>query len=145
MSLIPWKPLKDLESFFEDWDWPERMLNISQEIKSPRMDIYEDKGNLIAEAELPGVDPKNIDIEIKNNILKIEAKAEEKSEKKEKGYYKKEITSGYYKRMVALPAEVIDKKASASYDKGVLKVVIPLAKPEKNLDSGTKVKVSSGK
>jgi len=100
-------------------------------IRTPRMDIYETDGEVVAEVELPGVDPKNIEVEVKDNYLRVEAKAEEKKEEKKKGYYRKEISAGYYKRVVPLPVEVIGEKAEASFEGGLLKVVIPKKKPVK--------------
>lgn len=105
------------------------------------MDIYEDKGNVIAEAELPGVDPKNIEVEVRDNILMIEARSEEKKEVKEKGYYRKETGTRYFKRQVPLPAEVAGEKAVAEYEEGVLKLTIPKAAPKKVKKNKIKIKV----
>jgi len=141
MSLIPWKSFQDIDSFPQDWEWPE--LPIFPVIKTPKVDIYEDKGNVVVKAELPGIEPKDIDIEIKDNVLKLEAKTEEKKEEKEKGYYKKEMSKRYYKRIISLPTEVKGEKAEASYNKGILEIVIPEVKPEKEKKKGIKVKVKS--
>ena len=92
MPIIPWKPFWELERWFEEeWpelEWPEFRF---PRIRTPRMDIYEEGNNIVAEVEIPGIDPKNIEVEVKDNILKVEAKEEEKKEVKEKGYFKKEI------------------------------------------------------
>ena len=142
MSLIPWRPFYDIDNFFDDWDKMD--LSVISPIRAPKVDIYEDKGNVVVEAELPGVDPKDIDVEIIDNTLKIEAKTEEKKEEKEKGYYKKEISSGYYKRIISLPSEIKEGKVEASYDKGVLKIVAPKVEPEKeSKKKGTKVKIKN--
>jgi len=146
MAIIPFKnPFLDLEKWFEE-DLPEDLFDLKMAkpslFKAPKMDIYEDKGNVIVESEIPGVNPENIDIEIKDNYLKVEAKKEEKKEEKDKGYYKKEISKGYYKRIVPLPVEVIGDKAQAEYANGVLKITIPKAKVEKE-EKGTKIKVVS--
>jgi HSP20 family protein len=146
MAIIPFKnPFLDLEKWFEE-DWPEDLFDLKVAkpslFKTPKMDIYEDKGNVIVESEIPGVNPENIDIEIKDNYLKVEAKKEEKKEEKDKGYYKKEISKGYYKRIVPLPVEVMADKAQAEYTNGVLKITIPKAKVEKE-EKGTKIKIVS--
>lgn len=149
MALIPYKPFGDLEKWFEDdWtDFPERWFARTPEFKAPKMDIYEDKGNVVANVEIPGVDPKDIDVEIKNNVLKIEARTEEKKEDKGagKGYYRKEISKGYYKRAVSLPVEVQEKKAEADFKEGILKIVIPKAEKGKGKDKPEKIKVKSSK
>jgi HSP20 family protein len=152
MALIPWRPIFDIDKFFEE-DWPE-LFNWSRGwlesvpksplMRTPRVDIYEANGNVVAEFEMPGVKPENIDVEVKNDMLKVEAKAEEEKEEKKKGYYKKEMSRGYYRRIVPLPVEVQEKKAEASYKDGVLKVVIPKLEPKKEgKEKKVKVKVKS--
>lgn len=146
MPLIPWRPFWELERWFEE-EWPE----IWEEwppfrvprIRTPRMDIYETDDKVVAEVELPGVDPKNIDVEVKDNYLKIEAKAEEKKEIKEKGYYRKEMGSRYFKRIVPLPTKVMEDKAEAEYSDGILKVTIPKLAPQKEKEKKIKIKVKS--
>jgi len=142
MGLIPKRPFWEIEKFLEDWFGEDmiRMPSLSG-MTTPRMNIYEDNGNVVAEVELPGVDPKNIDVEVKDNVLKVEAKTEEKKEEKKKDYYRKEISAGYYKRAVALPVEVKTEKAEATYADGILKIVIPKVEPEKEKKKGIKIKV----
>ncbi|HHE67499.1 MAG TPA: Hsp20/alpha crystallin family protein [Candidatus Parcubacteria bacterium] len=142
MSLIPWRPIWDLEKWLEgDWELPETSLS---KLRTPRMDIYEDNGNVVAEAELPGFRPEDINVEVKDNYLKIEGRGEEKKEEKKKGYYRKEMSRGYLKRVVPLPCKVDEKKAKAEYTDGILKVVIPKLK-EKEAKKGIKIKVKSKK
>jgi HSP20 family protein len=146
MPLIPYRPFWDLDKWFED-EWPERSGwgRLTPLIRSPRMDIYEDAGNVIAEVELPGLDPKDINIEVKDNFLKVEAKTGEKKEEKKKGYYRKEMSQGFYRRVVPLPVEVKGEKASATYKEGILKVAIPKIKPKKEKKKGVKIKVKGTK
>lgn len=141
MPIIPWRPFGDMEKWFEEME-PERWFEFPRvpTIRTPRMDIYEDDGNVIAEVELPGVEAKNIEVEVKDNILNVEAKAEEKKEVKEKGYYRKEMGARYFKRQVPLPAEVIGEKAGAEYTDGVLKVTVPKTKAQKVEKKKIKIK-----
>jgi len=133
MPLIPYHhPFWDLDKWFEE----EESL-----MKTPRMDIYESDGKVIAEVEIPGVDPKNIEVEVKDNVLRVEAKTEKKAEEKKKGYYRKELSRGYYKRVMPLPVEVIGEKAEASYEDGILKISIPQIKPQK-VKKPKKVKIN---
>lgn len=142
MPIIPWRPFEDLDRWF-DGDWFERpRWGMLPTLRAPKMDIYEEGDNVIAEVELPGVDPKNIEVEVKDNYLKVEAKGEEKKEEKKKGYYRKEMSKGYYKRVVPLPVEVVGEKADAKYKDGVLKIVIPKKKAVKKKEGkGVKIKV----
>ena len=133
MSLMPYNPFKEIEEWFGEVP------------RTPRADVYEKGKNIIAEVELPGVKTEDIKVDIEDNMLSIEAKSEKKKEKKEKGYYKRELSSGYYRRVLPLPVEVKENKADASYDQGVLKVVIPKKKEEKKERKSTKIKVKSKK
>jgi len=149
MALIPWRPFRELEEWFREewteiWEWPERWLPSVPKaplMRTPRVDVYETDKEVVAEFELPGVDPKDIDVEVRNDMVRVEAKTEEKKEEKKKGYYRKELSRGYYKRVVPLPVNVQEDKAEASYENGVLKVIIPKVKPTKKAEKKVKVKV----
>ncbi|MCD6270631.1 Hsp20/alpha crystallin family protein [bacterium] len=153
MSLVPWRPFKDIEKWFEEdlpelWEWPEKwMPNVPNFplMRTPRADMYESDGNVIAEFELPGVDPKNIDIEVKKDMIEVEAKAEQKKEEKKKGYYKKELNRGYYKRVLPLPVDVKEDKVQAEYENGVLKVTMPKVSAGKKEKKKVKIKVNTKK
>lgn len=147
MPIIPWRPFRDIERWFEEGWFPEEgwpRLRFPM-VKTPRIDIYETEKEVVAEVELPGVDLKNITVEVKDNVLRIEAKKEEKKEEKGKGYYRKEISAGYYKRAVPLPIEVIGEKAEAEYKEGILKVRIPKKEIKKEEKRPIKIKVKGTK
>jgi len=143
MPIIPWKPFGDIERWFEEF-WPEEWAELKfPKIRTPRMDIYEKDDKIMAEVELPGVDPKDIEVEVKNNVLSISAKGKEVKEEKGKGYYKKEIGEKYFKRQILLPAQVIEDKAEAEYENGILTVIIPKVKEKKEKEKKIKIKVKN--
>jgi HSP20 family protein len=150
MPIIPWRPFWDIERWFEEMEpeeWFERPRwgRFLPMIRTPRMDIYETDDKVVAEVELPGIDPKNIEVEVKDNVLTVEAKAKELKEIKEKGYYRKEMGARYFKRTVSLPTAVIGEKAEAEYKEGILKIVIPKAEPKKEEKKLIKIKVRQEK
>lgn len=146
MPIIPWRPFRDIERWFEEEGWPEEWPRFKfPMLRTPRVDIYETEKEVVAEVELPGVDPKNVEVEVRDNVLKIEAKKEEKKEEKGKGYYRKEISAGYYKRAVPLPVEVVGEKAEAAFEGGILKVRIPKKEVKKEEKKGIKIKVTKEK
>ena len=91
------------------------------------LDMYEKDNNIIVEAPLPGIDPNQVQISIENDVLSIEGAMEKKTEVDEKEYYRKEVRSGSFHRAVALPSSVAGDQAEASYNDGVLKIVVPKA------------------
>lgn len=130
MALIKWTqptPWESLDRMFDD-DW---FPMVRMPHAGLAVDVYEDKDNVVVEAQLPGVDPDKVTLTVEDNVLKIEGKMEQKSEVDEKEYYRKEIRSGAFYRAVALPRQVMGEKADATFDKGVLKVVIPKAEAVK--------------
>lgn len=143
MELIPYHPFRDLEKFFDKWVSDLHALELADfpAIGQPKMDIYETKDKVKAEIEMPGIDPKTIDVSVEDNILRVEGKKEEKVEEKKKGYYKKEIKSGYLRRIASLPAEAQGEKAKAEYDNGMLKIEIPKAKKAAKKAKKVKVKI----
>jgi len=155
MPIVPWRPFWDIDKFFEE-EWPEdwfekprwglrKWLEETPMIRTPRMDIYEKDNNVFAEVELPGINPENIEVEVRDNVLRIEAKAEEKKEEKGKGYWRKEIGAKYFKRQVLLPAEVVGEKAEAEYKDGILKVSIPKKEIKKEEKKPITIKVKGKK
>lgn len=104
----------DLES---DWNW------------NPVVDIYEEEGNYVIKAEIPGVDKKDITIDIKDRTLTLKGERSSDSEVKDDNYYRRERCHGKFERSFSLPADVESDKIDASFKDGVLKIEIP--KPEK--------------
>jgi HSP20 family protein len=78
-------------------------------------------------AEMPGVEAKDIDIQLREGTLTIRGEKKAEKEDKQKDYHLMERSYGMFERSFALPAEVMEDKVDASFDKGVLKVVLPKA------------------
>lgn len=123
MKLIPWtswfEPLGEMDRWVEEWS-PSFAKGFV-----PALDIYQTKDVVVVETSLAGVDPKDVNIAIENDVLTIEGKLEKKSEVEEKDYYRKEVRKGSFHRTVALPVAVESDKAAAEYHNGVLKITIP--------------------
>lgn len=105
-----------------------------------KADIKETKDGYLVDAELPGVDKKDISVEYKNNILTISAKkSEEKNEKKE-DYIRKERVYGDFKRSFNVD-NVKEDLIKAKFENGVLNIELPKDEKSKNDDS-YKIKIS---
>lgn len=105
--------------------------------KTPSVDMIDQKDNILIKAELPGVDKKDLDISVTDKTVTI--KGSTKSEKKEeKGdYFHREISTGSYERVLALPGNVDSSKAKAKFNDGVLELTLP--KTEKKTRKKVKV------
>lgn len=135
MSIIPWKPFSDMEGFFGNDD----LFFSDTEKMKPAMDMYENEKEIIAEFNLPGIDPNKIDVSIENGFLKINGSTEEKKEEKDKGYWRREIRKGSFERMINLPVKIKEEEIDAVYEHGVLKVKMP--KSEQSIPSKVSIKV----
>jgi HSP20 family protein len=90
----------------------------------PRLDVAETETALEVLAELPGVDEKDIDVTISDDILKIKAEKKSDNEEKTKDYHIVERSYGTFERSVRLPFKVDTNKVEAKFEKGVLKLTV---------------------
>ena len=128
MDLIKWEPFNELDQFFGD-----RFMSSFPKFGSDlSVDVYEEKGNVIAKMNLPGIMEDELDISIEDDVLTITGRREEEQETEEKDYYSKEIRRGSFTRSVRLPKVVNASKAKAEYKKGVLSIAIPVVAGAKN-------------
>ena len=97
---------------------------------APAVDIYESGDAFTVEAELPGIDPKDIDVSFDDGVLNLRGERKLEKEVKEENYYRVERAYGMFQRAIRLPSDVDAEKVNAAYDNGVLKVTIPKTKPK---------------
>ncbi len=105
----------------------------------PSLDISETSNDLVVKAELPGMDPKDIDISLNDGMLTIKGERKQEKQEKEENYHLIERSYGSFCRSVKLPKEVKHDKVKASFRNGVLKIVLP--KSEESKKKEVKVKV----
>jgi HSP20 family protein len=101
--------------------WP-ALFRREGDIMVPELDVRESTNTITVEAELPGVEEKDVSVTLANGVLTI--KGEKKSEKEERSdnYYLAERSFGSFERSIRLPDTVDEAKVEAKFDKGVLKV-----------------------
>jgi HSP20 family protein len=105
-----------------------------QELSVPAMDLYKKDGSYVIEVALPGLDKKDIAIEIEANCLTITGKYAVKEEELDKRYHYRELRRGDFSRSVTFPEAIEADQVVADFDKGMLKILIPslkLVEPKK--------------
>ncbi len=104
---------------------------LGEGVLAPRVDVKETEDAIVVQAELPGVEEKDVEIEFADGVLTLrgEKKQEREEEEKEKGYYLMERSYGAFLRRIPIPAEIDEDNIRAVFDKGVLTVTLP-KKPE---------------
>jgi HSP20 family protein len=138
MALIPFKPLFDLDKFFDDEDWVFPVFS-RMDLRKPAMDLKETDKEIVAELEVPGFKPESIDVSIEEGVLKIKGTVDESKEDKKEGYLRREIRRESFERMVRLPSAVKEDEVSATYHNGVLTIIMP--KLESKSSSKIKIQV----
>lgn len=91
----------------------------------PAVNVYEDKDHLAIEAQLPGVDLKDVALSVKEHTLQIRGVRKGQHEDQIDGYHIREAQYGTFARSFSLPTDVNPEEAKAAYEKGVLTIRIP--------------------
>lgn len=142
MALIHWRPFhfhepfEEMEKFFEE-EFP-RLMPVRGFV--PSVDVYEKGNNVIVETPLAGVAPEDAEVSFENGCLVLRGETKRKTEVDEKEFYRKEVRYGSFYRKVPLPAPVVEEKAEAVSENGLIKVTIPKAAPASKAKA-VKVKV----
>ncbi|MFQ5963360.1 MAG: Hsp20/alpha crystallin family protein [Candidatus Scalinduaceae bacterium] len=128
---------KEMNRLFEDFFGREDALHARH---YPLLDVSETNDNIIVKAELPGVDPKAVDISIAGDNLTIRGEKKEEKEEKGKHFHRIERSSGSFSRTINLPASVDSNKVQAEYKDGILKINLPKKEETKAKKIEVKVK-----
>ena len=148
MQLVPSRPFGgELSSFRREMDriW-DRFLGetpfakVLSEEWAPSVDVSETKDNFVVKAELPGLEAKDVNVNISGDLLTIKGEKKKEEEEKDEHHYCAERYYGSFQRVFQLPTSVQADKVEATFDKGVLKVTIPKAEEAKKKEIEVKVK-----
>jgi HSP20 family protein len=139
-SLIPWRTrgvrvmdeLRDeMENMFERFFTEPLEGNGKGLMKAwaPRVDVHETEKEIVVKADLPGVEPKEVEVTVVEGMLVIKGEKKEEKEEKKANYHRVERFVGSFFREIPLPAGVDAEKIVAASSKGVITITIP-KKPE---------------
>ena len=138
------RPTASLSSLFDDFFVDNWFSSPSREVTSrtwPRVDIEEEKDAYKLHADLPGLEKKDIDINVEKGVLTISGeKSSEKKDRKKDEYSYYERSYGKFSRSFQLPEHVDESNIAASYKNGVLELTIK--KTEKALPKKIEVKIN---
>jgi HSP20 family protein len=137
MAIIRWDPFRDLVSLREKMNrlFEDAVTARGEErdmISStwaPSVDIYETENAIIMNAEVPGIDEKDIEIKIEDNTLIINGERKLEKETSEENYHRIERSYGSFYRSFTIPRQIDQDKINAEHDNGVLRITMP-KKPE---------------
>ena len=137
MNLVRWNPWRETDTssdrfnrFFDGPFFPSVSFSEESGLSKwkPVVDVYDHDERIVVKAELPGVDKKDIHVDVKEGILTLSGERSYENEVKDEKYHRKERAYGKFSRSFTLPEGLDTEKIVADYKDGVLKVEIP--KPE---------------
>jgi HSP20 family protein len=137
MALVRWDPFRDLTALQTEVN---RLFSrasgdvTDRQSWTPAIDVVETDDAIVLKAELAGMDPKDINIEVQDNVLTVSGERRFQEEVKEDKYYRIERRYGSFSRSLALPPTADETKVEAKYDSGLLEITVPkaeIAKPKK--------------
>src|SRR6185437_9416240 len=132
VTLTRWDPFAELgemrsrfDRLFDDW------LDGHERAWTPAIDVVREDDHLVLRADLPGIKPDEVKLEVEDDILTVSGEHRESTEEKEKNYVRRERRYGSFSRSMTLPQGVDAKKIKAKTHDGVVEVMIPLPKEAK--------------
>lgn len=130
-ELTEWRPFSDFAELRHRLDQAFRDLSDSaQSGWTPSVDLVREKDSLVLRADLPGIKPEEVKIEVEDDVLNISGEHREESEEKKEHYVRRERRYGSFSRSMVLPKGVPADRIDATVDNGVLEVRVPLPEAE---------------
>jgi HSP20 family protein len=109
---------------------------------SPALEVVQKENELVVCADLPGLKPDDVQIDIEDHVLTISGERREKHEDRREGIFRSERSYGSFTRSIALPEGVDEEQVTANFEHGELEVRIPL--PDQQKSRGRRVQIQSG-
>ena len=132
-ALLQWNPIRELERMARRWEssFPRLFDDVEfngAEMPMPVIDSYVKDGNLVVRADVPGMEPKDIDVSILGNVLTVKGERKNEHEVKKEDYLRREVSYGSFERRMSLPEGFAADKVKAAFKNGVIEITVPLGK-----------------
>jgi HSP20 family protein len=134
MALVRWEPARELNTLQTEMN---RLFNTFFDTPTPAgnggglrrwvpaMDLVETEDHFVLKADLPGLEPSEVNIEVDDNVLTVSGERKIEHETKKEGFYRVERASGQFRRSLTLPDGVDPEQIAAEFSHGVLEIRIP--------------------
>ena len=149
-TLSRWSPMSDFADIDKEfnqlmsWAFGDREDgSLDNPRVAPAMDVVEEKDHYVVQLDLPGLGKDDIEVTFEDGVLTIKGEKKSETEEKKKDYYFRERRFGSFTRSFRIPDSIDEDKIKATFDKGVLEVVLP-KRPEAKAKS-KKIAISKGK
>jgi HSP20 family protein len=130
-ELTTWRPFSELAELRQRLDQAFRDFGDgAEEGWTPSVDVIRKDDALVLRADLPGIKPEEVKVEVEDDVLTVSGEHKEETEEKKENYVRRERRYGSFSRSVSLPKGVDAKDIEATTEDGVLEVKVPLPKAE---------------
>jgi HSP20 family protein len=139
MDLIQWNPLREMVSlrermnrlFDDSWFRTDGYGDdVAMGMWSPAVDMFEKNDHLVIKAELPGMEKKDINLDLKDGVLTLRGERKHENQVQDENFYRREMSYGKFVRTFSLPSDVDSEKIKAEFQNGLLTIEVP--KPEQH-------------
>ncbi|BAY73930.1 heat shock protein Hsp20 [Nostoc linckia NIES-25] len=138
MALVRWNPWREIDTLqrqinnlFEDTRVPSGLLD-RDFIKVPSAELQETDDAIYLKLELPGIEAKDLDIQVTEDAVHISGERKSETKTEEKGNTKTEFYYGKFQRVIPLSARIQNTNVTADYKDGILHLTLPKTEQEKN-------------
>jgi len=133
MAIVRWEPFRDMMTMQREFDrfFKEAFTpffgegELSTRTWAPPVDIYETENDIVVKAELPGIEPKDVDVKVEDNTLYLKGERKFEKETKEDNYHRVERSYGAFARSFSLPNSINTDKVKAEFRDGLLTLTLP--------------------
>ncbi|MCC5657161.1 Hsp20/alpha crystallin family protein [Nostoc sp. XA010] len=138
MTLVHWNPWREIDTLqrqlnniFEDTRVPSVFLNGGLS-KVPAAEIQETENAIHLKLELPGIEAKDLDVQVTENAVYVSGERKSETKTEEKGVTRSEFHYGKFQRVIPLSARIQNTNVTADYKDGILNLTLPKTEQEKN-------------
>ncbi|MEH2125198.1 Hsp20/alpha crystallin family protein [Nostoc sp.] len=138
MTIVRWNPWREIDtlqhqinSLFEDTRLPSALFDKSL-TKVPAAEIQETEDAIHLKIELPGIEAKDLDVQVTENAVYVSGERKSETKKEEKGVTRSEFHYGKFQRVIPLSARIKNTDVTADYKDGILNLTLPKTEQEKN-------------
>lgn len=136
MNLIRFQPFQDIDRLHQEMN---RLFDDARNVPDrlngnfvPAAELEETEDAVLLKLEVPGMEAKDIDIQVTAEAVAISGERKSKTKSEEKGVKRSEFYYGSFRRVIPLPSRVQNTDATAEYTNGILNLTLPKAEDEKN-------------
>jgi HSP20 family protein len=129
MALIRWQPFQEIETLrrqmaqmFDELAGSDRQSAMSWK---PAIELQDTEENLVLRAEIPGVDGKDIDVQVTREAVAISGEHRFEQQNQQQGFFRSEFRYGNFQRVIPLPLPIQNEQAKADFKNGILTLTLP--------------------